>query len=92
MQEDLKYLRDMGYHERTYRPLNRKSSEKPTRQSRPFHIWGKRLIRKPFDLNDQSKRSNTQNLFSAKNHKEFALDPLVVFLSRIRPANSTFQN
>ncbi|EAW1242687.1 hypothetical protein CR29_26945 [Salmonella enterica subsp. enterica] len=42
----------MGYHERTYTGRQTsKYSEKPTRQSRFFHIWRKRLMLKAFDLN-----------------------------------------
>lgn len=41
----------MGYHERTYRPRNRKYSEINRPARRFFHIWGKRLISNAFDLN-----------------------------------------
>lgn len=51
VQEYLKCLLDMGYHEKTYRPRNRKYSEINRPARRFFHIWRKRLMLKAFDLN-----------------------------------------
>lgn len=47
----MKCFNDMGYHERTYRPRNRKYSEINRLAGRFFHIWRKRLMLKAFDLN-----------------------------------------
>jgi len=45
VQEYLKCLNDMGYHERTYKGRQTsKYSEKPTLQGRFFHIWKSILL------------------------------------------------